>query len=86
MLIHKNDGIYIKDVRYHVNIKNKKCYIDSWSSDYVYIDKQNPEWIIKNFYKSTKIIINAIKINKTSYSCIVIYIKNNAQISNKSKN
>ena len=52
MIIHKNDGIYIKDVKYHVNIKDKKYYIDPWyvgKNGCFYIDKQNPEWIIKKF-------------------------------------
>ena len=74
MIIHKNDGIYIKDVKYHVNIKDKKYYIDPWyvgKNGCFYIDSQNPEWIIKKFYKSTKIIISAINI--TSYNCIVIH-------------
>ena len=74
MIIYTNDGIYINDVKYHVNIKYKKYYTDPlYSGRYncFYIDKQNPEFIIKNFYESAKIIINAINI--TSYNCIVIY-------------
>ena len=64
MIIYKNDGIYIKDIKYHINPSysaNNNCF---------YIDKQNSEWIIKNFYKSTKLIINTLF---KYYNCIVIY-------------
>ena len=28
MIIHKKDGIYVKNVKYHVNIEDKEYYID----------------------------------------------------------
>lgn len=74
MIIHKKDGIYIKDVKYHINIEDKEYHKDPWyvgKNGCFYIATQNPEWIIKKFYRSAKIIINAINI--TSYNCIVIY-------------
>lgn len=73
MIIYKNDGIYIKDIKYHINMYYKQFYKNpsySANNNCFYIDKQNSEWIIKNFYKSTKLIINTLF---KYYNCIVIY-------------
>lgn len=74
MLIYKNDGIYIKDIKYHVNMHYKRFYKNpsySGNNNCFRMYKQYPEWIIKNFYRSTKIIINALGF--IHYNCIIIY-------------